>query len=272
MSNSKFDFNHVRYENQISQIIEISLIDQYGTNGYKSIIKTMMKECGKSEKEITGNYGLFANMVQVVFGRIGDTKILDPIKMEINRIEINKTNYTNTIEIPNIQKKQMRLLIADDEPHLLEIYQDWLKLDNRHIITAENGQKCLEIYQKEYAHSKLNQLQNYFDVVILDHNMPLLNGLQTAMEILKINPNQRIIFASGYIENIVLDSLTEINKAIEVIKKPFSIEALDDMINNKTLLDKFEEINSNQKEESISVRYSNAMTILNSYNHKCQDR
>lgn len=92
------------------------------------------------------------------------------------------------------------------------------------------------------------------------------------MEILKINPNQQIIFASGYIENIVLDSLTEINKAIEVIKKPFSIEALDDMINNKTLLDKFEEINVNQKEENISVRYSNAMTILNNYNHKYQVR
>ncbi len=262
MSNSKFDFNHVRYENQISQIIEISLIDQYGTNGYKSIIKTMMKECGKSEKEITGNYGLFANMVQTVFGKIGDSKILEPIKMEINRLGITQTN---TIEIPDMQTKQMRLLIADDEPHLLSVYQDWLKLDNRHVITAENGQKCLEIY---CAHSKSNQLQNYFDVVILDHNMPVLNGLQTAIEILKINPNQRIIFASGYIENIVLDSLTEINKAIEVIKKPFSIEALDDMINNKTLLNKFEEINSNQREESISVKYSNAMEILNNYNQK----
>ena len=262
MSNSKFDFNHIRYENQISQIIEISLIDQYGTNGYKSIIKTMMKECGKSEKEITGNYGLFANMVQTVFGKIGDSKILEPIKMEINRLGITQTNTT---EIPDMQIKQMRLLIADDEPHLLSVYQDWLKLDNRHVITAENGQKCLEIY---CAHSKSNQLQNYFDVVILDHNMPVLNGLQTAIEILKINPNQRIIFASGYIENIVLDSLTEINKAIEVIKKPFSIEALDDMINNKTLLNKFEEINSNQREESISVKYSNAMEILNNYNRK----
>ena len=261
MSNSKFDFNHARYENQISQIIEISLIDQYGTNGYKSIIKTMMKECGKSEKEITGKYGLFANMVQTVFGKIGESKILEPIKMEINRLGITQTN---TIEIPDMQTKQMRLLIADDEPHLLSVYQDWLKLDNRHVITAENGQKCLEIY---CAHSKSNQLQNYFDVVILDHNMPVLNGLQTAIEILKINPNQRIIFASGYIENIVLDSLTEINKAIEVIKKPFSIEALDDMINNKTLLNKFEEINSNQR-ESISAKYSNAMKILNNYNRK----
>lgn len=266
MSNSESSFNNVRYENKISQIIETSLIDLYGTNGYKSIIQTMMKECGKSEKEITGNFELFAEKIQGIFGRVGDAKILDPIKMEINRIAINKINAIEPAT--NIQTKQMRLLIADDEPHLLELYQDWLKLDNRHVITAENGQKCLEIYQKEYTHSKLNHLQNYFDVVILDHNMPILNGLQTAIEILKINPDQRIIFASGYIEKTLSDSLTNINKAIEVIKKPFSIDSLDDMINNKILLNKFKEINSNQKEENISTRYSNAMSILNNYNHR----
>ncbi|HET9008650.1 MAG TPA: response regulator [Nitrosarchaeum sp.] len=266
MSNSKFD--HGRYENQISQIIETSLIDLYGTNGYKSIIQTMIKECGKSEKEITGNYELFAEMIQEIFGRIGDSKILDPIKMEINRIGMDKTNHIKTESIPNIQTKQVRLLIADDEPHLLELYQDWLKLDNRHVITAENGQKCLEIYQKEHSHSKTNQLENYFDVVILDHNMPVLSGLQTAIEILKINPSQRIIFASGHIEKIVSDSLMQFNRAIEVIKKPFSIEALDDMINNKTLLNKLEKININQKEETISERFSNVITILNNYHCK----
>ena len=262
MSNSRFDFNDKRYENQISQIIETSLIDLYGTNGYKSIIQTMIKECGKSEKEITGNYELFAKTIQGIFGRVGDAKILDPIKMEIDRIGINQTNTSE--QISNTHVKQMRLLIADDEPHLLELYQDWLKFDNRHVITAENGQKCLEIYQKEYNHAKSNQLEDYFDVVILDHNMPILNGLQTAIEILKINPSQRIIFASGYIEKTLSDSLTNLNKAIEVIKKPFSIEALEDMINNKSLLDKFNEINSNQKD--ITVKYSIAMTILNDYN------
>lgn len=259
--------NDKRYENQISQIIETSLIDLYGTSGYKSIIQTMMRECRKSEREITGNYELFAEMIQGIFGRVGDSKILEPIKMEINRIGIDKTNHTQMESIQNIQTKQMRLLIADDEPHLLELYQDWLKLDNRHVITTENGQKCLEIYQKEHTHSKINQLENYFDVVILDHNMPVLNGLQTAIEILKINPHQRIIFASGYIEKIVSESLMQFNKAIEVIKKPFSVEALDDMINNKTLLDKLEKINSNNK-DSLSERFSNAMTILNEYNCK----
>lgn len=98
--------------------------------------------------------------------------------------------------------------------------------------------------------------------------MPVLNGLQTAIEILKINPSQRIIFASGHIEKIVSDSLMQFNRAIEVIKKPFSIEALDDMINNKTLLNKLEKININQKEETISERFSNVIAILNNYHCK----
>lgn len=121
MSNSRFDFNDKRYENQISQIIETSLIDLYGTKGYKSIIQTMMKECRKSEKEITGNYELFAKMIQMIFGRIGDAKILDPIKMEIDRIGLDQINASE--QIPSTHAKQMRLLIADDEPHLLELYK-----------------------------------------------------------------------------------------------------------------------------------------------------
>lgn len=258
--------NHERHESKISQIIQTALIDLYGTNGYKSIIQTMTKESGRSEEEITGNYDIFADKVQGIFGRLGNSKILDPIKMEIDRIKNNQTGHITTTK-QTTNTKSTRLLIADDEPHLLELYQDWLKFDNRRVITAENGLKCIEIYKKEYEHSKLNQLNNYFDVVVLDHNMPELNGVQTAVEILKINPNQRIIFASGYVEKILSESLTKINKAIEIIKKPFSVEALDDMINNKTLLDKFEEINSNDK-ECISTKYTNAISILNNYHRR----
>lgn len=106
MGNFELDFNHPRYENEISQIIETSLIDLYGTNGYKSIIQTMIKEGGKSEKEITGNYELFADMTQGIFGRIGYSKILNPIKREISRIGVNKTNRINTIkQVPDIHTK-----------------------------------------------------------------------------------------------------------------------------------------------------------------------
>ena len=126
-------------------------------------------------------------------------------------------------------------------------------------MTVENGQKCVEVYKKEFQHHKPD---NYFDIVILDQKMPKMTGLQAAVEILKINPSQRIIFASGYIEKTLLEALTKLNKAIEVIEKPFSIEALDNMINSTTVLEKIEKININQKEKEISEKLSDAMAIL----------
>lgn len=87
MRNFESEQSQEKCQNIISQTIEASLIDLYGINGYKSIIQAMMKECDKSEKEITGNYKLFSSIIQRIFGKIGDSKILEPIKMEINKIQ-----------------------------------------------------------------------------------------------------------------------------------------------------------------------------------------
>ena len=95
MSNLELGSSHEKCQNTISQTIEASLIDLYGINWYKSIIQTMMKECKKSEKEITEDYELFAGMIQGIFGKIGYSKILEPIKNEINRLQnTNLTSHT----------------------------------------------------------------------------------------------------------------------------------------------------------------------------------
>jgi len=252
-----------RYDNKIAEIIQTTTISIYGTNGYKSIIKTMIKECGKTEREITTNYKLFEEMIEVIFGKIGNKKIMDPIKFEINKLGIDTVNESTEMS----QQKKIKLLVAEDDSHILEIYKEWLKFENHEVVTAENGQKCLDIYKKEHEYAKSKGLENYFDVVILDHSMPIMTGVEAAKEILKLNPNQRIIFASGYIQKILSESITQINKAIEVIEKPFSIEALNNMITKKTLLDKFEEINS-QNNETPFTKYSNALAVLNKFYEK----
>ena len=86
MSNSGTEPSNGKYENQISVIIQGELIDLHGVNGYKSIIQTMMKICGKTEKEIITNYELFAELTEGVFGKFGNSKILDPITFKINKI------------------------------------------------------------------------------------------------------------------------------------------------------------------------------------------
>lgn len=72
-----------------------------------------------------------------------------------------------------------------------------------------------------------------------------MTGLQTAVKILEINPHQKIIFASEHIEKTLFGVLTRLDKAIEVIEKPFSLDVLDYTISNSEIFNKLEAININ---------------------------
>lgn len=257
MENLGTENNDIQYERQISEIIQGALVDLYGANGYKSIMQTMTKISGKKEKEITTNYELFASLAEDVFGRLAESKILDPIKLEISKIGIE-----NIYQKEKIQKKSMRILIADDEPEILTLYKTFLEGKGREVTTATDGRKCVEIYKRE---NSSEQTENHFDVVILDQKMPFMTGLQAAVEILNINSQQKIIFASGYLEKTLLEVLTKLNKAIAVIEKPFSLDVLDYMINNSMIFEKLEKINLNQEEKDISQKFSEVMDILQNH-------
>jgi two-component SAPR family response regulator len=94
--------------------------------------------------------------------------------------------------------------------------------------------------------------------------MPFMTGLQAAEEILNINPRQKIIFASGYLEKTLLEGLTKLNRAIAVIEKPFSLDVLEHMINDTEVFDKLEKITINQEEKEMSKKLSEIITVLES--------
>jgi len=242
------------YEKQLSEIIQGELIDLYGGDGYKSIMQTMVKICGRKEREIITNYELFAEMAEGVFGRLAESKILGPIKLEMDKIGEKNIQQENTIE-----KKSMRLLIADDETEILTLYKTYLESKGKEVTVTTDGKKCVEAYKKKFEE---NQQENYFDVIILDQKMPIMTGLQAAIEILKMNPQQRIIFASGGLEQTLLEVLTKLNKAIAVIEKPFSLDVLEYMINNNEVFEKLDKISINQEEKDINRKLSEIMTVL----------
>lgn len=83
-----------------------------------------------------------------------------------------------------------------------------------------------------------------FDIVILDYKMPQINGLNVAKEILAVNPHQRILFVSAYINSIVEESFATQQllkqETIEVLQKPVSPEVLIDTIEDRAIYSKFE--------------------------------
>ena len=84
----------------------------------------------------------------------------------------------------------LRVIVADDEPvirngivHLIESSGLDLKVAG----TAEDGREAVELVQKLDP-----------EIIIMDINMPQLNGLEAIGEIRKSSPDCRILIVSGY--------------------------------------------------------------------------
>jgi CheY-like chemotaxis protein len=72
-------------------------------------------------------------------------------------------------------------------------------------VITDNGEDCLKVYPEQLHDLSLktngsNLFHQPFDAVIQDYNMPRINGMEVAKEILVVNPHQRIIFASAYVK------------------------------------------------------------------------
>jgi CheY-like chemotaxis protein len=76
--------------------------------------------------------------------------------------------------------------------------------------------------------------QNRMDLVILDMLMPPgIDGLDTYQEILKINPSQKAIIASGFAENDRIKAAIDLGVG-QYIKKPYTINEVGSAV--KTIL------------------------------------
>ena len=138
----------------------------------------------------------------------------------------------------------MHVLIAEDEKDLLDQYKDALEEKGHKVTVSLNGDECVKIYRIESENgNKPDDTDSPFDAIILDYQMPVKNGLETAKEILKINPKQRIIFASGYVQETFFESVSSLKQITEIMKKPFELQALIDTLEDKEMYKKLEELN-----------------------------
>jgi len=86
-------------------------------------------------------------------------------------------------------KENIHILVADDEPHILEMLVEILQEDGYSVYPARDGEEALSVYQEH---------KSLINLVILDMSMPKMPGVQVAKEIKKSAPNLPIIFNSGY--------------------------------------------------------------------------
>ncbi len=108
-----------------------------------------------------------------------------------------------------------RILLVDDEPYIQALYGDILSRAGHDVVdTAYNGEEALLKYEL---------LDPPPDLVLMDHRMPIKNGLDATREIRELDPDARVLFVSA--DQTVRDKVQAAG-AVGFIEKPFNIVKL----------------------------------------------
>lgn len=86
------------------------------------------------------------------------------------------------------ENKKLTILIAEDEDSNFIYLEELLSSQNMNILHAINGKIAVEFCTNNKE----------IDLVLMDINMPILNGLESARQIKKINPQLPIIAQTAY--------------------------------------------------------------------------
>lgn len=108
------------------------------------------------------------------------------------------------------------ILNVEDDRQVRELTCHVLKNAGYSVICAENGQKALEL---------VNNQDRVIDLLVTDVIMPGINGKELFERLSVIYPNMRVIYLSGYGEEILTDEDT-LKEDVTFIQKPFSVEKL----------------------------------------------
>ena len=124
----------------------------------------------------------------------------------------------------NSPRFQGRVLVIDDEPHVLSLATMMLSSQGFDVIPSESGDQGVEML--------LNSMhtEHQINVVVLDLTMPGgLSGFDVLEQLLAISPYLPVIACSGYFQEDARELCQSIGFA-DVLQKPYTLEHLCDTV------------------------------------------
>jgi DNA-binding response OmpR family regulator len=138
-------------------------------------------------------------------------------------------NYltTNTSEeeqewLHNQTTRRKRILVVDDEYDICMVYQ---------MVLHDAGFECISYIDPVKALKEFRPF--YYDLILLDIKMPVLNGFELCKKIIELDKTVHIIFITAseeYYEKFRSEHFPELGK-INYIQKPIGNEELIRIVN-----------------------------------------
>jgi two-component system OmpR family response regulator len=111
-----------------------------------------------------------------------------------------------------------KVLLVDDEKEFTETLSERLRLRDLDVFTAASGSEALNL-----------AAQHRFDAVILDLQMPGMDGIETLKHLLETDHDQQVIVLTGH--GTISKSVEALKAgATEFFEKPIDIQTLSEKI------------------------------------------
>lgn len=147
----------------------------------------------------------------------------------------------NQLFTKKMEPNNLTILIADDEPDVLEFVQYNLQKEGFTVLTANNGQEAIDMAKKHRPH-----------LIILDIMMPELDGMQACRELVAM-PEMKdtiIVFLTARSEEFTQVMALDLG-ADDYIAKPIRPRLLVSKI--KSLLRRYQKTETPEDETTIAI-------------------
>lgn len=108
------------------------------------------------------------------------------------------------------------ILLAEDDTDARETMTEVLRMSGYTVIEAKNGEEAVRVYMEK---------QDRIDLVLLDVRLPKKTGREVYDEIKQVRPGAKILFMSGYTQDII-DSQGIVAERLNFISKAASPEEI----------------------------------------------
>jgi len=148
-------------------------------------------------------------------------------KMYLPRVtEALASEVQTRVEVaPQAPRGTETVLVVEDEPKLRNLTRTYLEMQGYKVLEAEDGIRALEI---ALGHPDVIHL------VLTDLVMPKMNGRQLAEQIASVHPEIKVLYMSGYSENVIAHNGT-LEPGTMFLQKPFTLYSLSQKLRQALL-------------------------------------